>query len=447
MSLKSSKKPSRSRGRAKTKTGPLQSPKGVFDILPQDQPYWEFIKSTVKKLAGFYGFQRIDTPVIEDTSLFVRTTGETTDIVEKQMYTFKTKGDDSLTLRPENTPGVARAYIEHGMTNLQHPVKLYYFGPMFRHESPQRGRQRQFHQFGFETLGFNDPALDVQIIQLFYNILQALKIKNIIIQINSIGCPSCRPAYRAILIDYYRSHSAKLCADCRKRLKQNPLRLLDCKQEKCVQLKNQAPQILDHLCEECHNHFKNVLEFLDELELPYILNYHLVRGLDYYTKTVFEFFIEKKEKDEDQAIALGGGGRYDNLMETLGGKPTPAVGLAAGVERMIAQMRYNDVKVPSFVLPAKVFLAQLGTLGKKKSLKLFEQFRAAGIPVIESFGRDSVKSQIKIADRLKIRYTLILGQKEAFEGNIILRDMDSGAQETIRLDKIINVMKKRLQKK
>lgn len=442
MSKKSSRKT-----KTKAKMPPPQSLKGVYDILPQDQSHWEFIKSTVKKLAEFYGFQRVDTPIIEDTSLFIRTTGEATDIVEKQMYTFKTKGNDSLTLRPENTPGVARAYIEHGMANLQHPVKLYYFGPMFRHESPQRGRYRQFHQFGFETLGFNDPALDVQVIQLFYNILQALKIKNIIIQINSIGCPSCRPAYRAILTDYYRGHSAKLCSDCKKRLKQNPLRLLDCKQEKCVQLKNQAPQILDHLCEECHNHFKNVLEFLDELELPYILNYHLVRGLDYYTKTVFEFFTDKKEKDDELAIALGGGGRYDNLMEILGGKPTPAVGLAAGVERIISQMKYSDVKVPSPALIAKVFLAQLGTLGKKKSLKLFEQFRAAGIPIMESLGRDSVKSQIKIADRLKIRYTLILGQKEAFEGNIILRDMDSGAQETIRLDKIIDVIKKRLKKK
>ncbi len=308
----------------------------MHDILPDEQPYWEKIRRILKERALDYGFERIDTPLIEDMEIYERGTGLTTDIVEKELYSFKTKGGDQVALRPEGTPGVIRAYLENGMVNWPHPVKLYYFGPMFRYERPQAGRYRQHYQFGFEAIGGQEPVLDVQIIQLYLHVLKDLGIKNVQVQINSLGCPECRPSYRRALIDYYRSKKQKICPDCQRRLKINPLRLLDCKEEKCQPIKAGAPLTLDYLCKSCHDHFKTVLEFLDELEIPYFLNQQLVRGLDYYTKTVFEILPEPQKVEGDIELsgqgALGGGGRYDGLVKLLGGKPTPGVGMGAGGE-------------------------------------------------------------------------------------------------------------------
>mgnify|MGYP001028235071 CR=1 FL=1 len=417
----------------------FQAPKGTFDILPEDQKYWERIIEAVKELASAYGFLAIDTPMFEDTQLYTRGTGKFTDIVQKEMYTFRTKGGAHFALRPEFTPGIARAYIEHGMKSRPQPVKLYSIGPIFRHEKPQAGRFRQFNQFNLEIIGGAEAINDVLLIQLSSLILKKIGINNFTFQINSIGCPQCRPNYRKLLIDYYRKQRRKLCSQCRQRLKTNPFRLLDCKEEKCQQLASNAPQMIDHLCNECHNHFKEVLETLDELGISYILNPYLVRGLDYYTKTVFEIHTEK----ESYLGELGGGGRYDNLLELLGGGDIPAAGVAIGIERIISILKSEKIKIHQEISP-KVFLAHVGELGKRRSLKLFEELRKKGLKTTEAFSKSSIKSQLATADRLGINLVLILGQKEALENNIIIRDMKSGVQETVPIDRIIKEVRKRL---
>ena len=422
----------------------FRAPTGMHDLLPEDQIFFQKVYTIAGHIANFYGFKRIDTPIVETAELFSKGIGMATDIVEKQMYVFRSKGGDYLALRPEFTASIVRSYLEHGMFNLPQPLKFYSSGPLFRYEHPQAGRFRQFHQINFEVFGEASPVIDAQIIQIFYNILRELKFKNLIIEINSIGDSQCRPYYKKLLVSYLRSRESSLCSDCRRRLRYNPLRVLDCKEEKCQPIKARAPQIVDHLCEECKSHFKEVLEFLDEVELPYRLNPYLVRGLDYYTKTVFEIF-EDSEEDQRQD-SLVGGGRFDALVKLLGGKDTPACGAAAGVERMVSTMKERAKKEVVQPLPIKIFLTQLGELAKRRSLKLFEDFRKAKIPVAESFAKDSLKTQLRTADKLGVSYALILGQKEALEGTIIIRDMKSGKQETVKLEKVVKEMQKRLKK-
>lgn len=427
----------------------FQRPAGMHDILPQDQKYFQKVYAISENIANFYGFRKINTPILEDTNLYSKGIGLTTDIVQKQMYTLRTKGGDYLTLRPEFTPGIARAYIGHGMKNLPQPVKLYSIGPVFRYEKAQAGRYRQFHQFNLEVIGDESPVIDAQVIQIAYNILSELKLKDLIVEINNIGDSQCRPYYKKLLLSYFRGRVESLCVDCRRRLKENVLRILDCKEEKCQRIISQAPQTIDHLCNECHRHFKSVLEFLDEIELPYRLNPYLVRGLDYYTKTVFEIFLEAPKKTEDKEQftknALIGGGRWDGLIKLLGGEDTRAIGWAMGVERVVTIIKTRGMKPPK-PAEAPVFLAQLGTVAKRKSLKLLEDFRKAKIQVAESFGKDSLKAQLTIADRIGAKYTLILGQREALEETIIIRDMKTGGQETVKLNKIIREIKKRLKR-
>jgi len=421
-----------------------QSPKGMHDILPRDQRYFQKVFDVCHKIAQFYGFGRIETPILEQAELFSRGVGMGTDIVEKQMYVLKTKGGDVLALRPEYTAPVVRAFIEKGMESLSKPVKLWYFGPCFRHEKPQAGRYRQFWQFGFEILGEQKPVVDAQTVQIFLNILKELKLKNLFLQINSIGDSKCRTSYKKVLSRYLRSNQAGLCADCRRRLKQNPLRVLDCKIEKCQRVVAQGPQIIDYLCKECRNHFKEVLEFLDVLEIPYRLNPYLVRGLDYYTKTVFEIFLGRSSEEPSSGqIALVGGGRYDGLAKILGGKETPACGAAAGVERIVALMKENEFRLKAGKKP-QLFLAQLGPIAKRKALVLLEEFRKAGVPVAEAFSKDSLRIQLARANRLGVKYALVLGQKEVFEGKVILRDMEKGSQKSIKLEKVVEIMKKKL---
>ena len=421
----------------------FQTPTGMHDILPEDQYYYQKVYDTAREIAEFYNFSKIDTPILEDSELFVKGTGATTDIVQKQVYTLKTRGGDSLTLRPEGTPPIARAYLQHGMANWPQPVRLWYYGPFFRSEKPQAGRFRQFTQLGFEVIGEKSSIVDAQIIQMYSTILKELKLENTVVEINSIGDFQCRPYYKKTLASYLRNKDAALCPDCKRRAKENPLRVLDCKEEKCAGVKAQAPQMVDHLCEECKTHFKEVLEYLEEIGLAYRLNPYLVRGLDYYTKTVFEIFIDGKEGQSQSA--LGGGGRYDSLFKMIGGKDTPAMGGGLGVDRIVLAMKeagtvFNEEK------KVKVFLAQLGYLGKKKSLRLLEELRKANISVTESFDRDSLKSQLKIADKFGAKFTLILGQKEALEGTVLLRDMESGRQESLALDTAAQEIKKRFKK-
>ena len=428
---------------SKTRKKGYQSPQGMHDILPEEQKYFQKIYNIAENIANFYNFQLIETPILEEAGLFEKGTGLTTDIVQKQMYTFRTKGGDWLTLRPEGTPSLVRAYIEHGMFNLPQPIKLWYSGPFFRHERPQAGRFRQFHQIGFEIFGESSAVVDAQIIQIFYNILEELRFKDLTIEINSIGDSQCRPYYKKLLVSYLKSKSESLCHSCQRRIKESPLRILDCQEEKCQRVKNQAPQIIDHLCQECHNHFREVLEFLDELELPYFLNPYLVRGLDYYTKTVFEIF-EKSGEGEKQGAVIGGG-RYDALVKLLGGRDTPGVGGSAGIERIVNLIKVKAWK-PSAAAKKQIFLAQLGKLAKRKSLKLFEEFRKAKVPLAETFGRDSLKAQLRLADKIGAEYALIIGQKEALDGVVLIRNMKTGNQEVIKFEKIVKEMKKRLKK-
>lgn len=426
------------------KSRELQTVKGMHDVLPVDQPFWEKIQKALREIAEFYNFLPITTPIVESADLFNRTVGETSDVIEKEMFALKTKGDDLLVLRPEGTAGVARAYIQHGLSHLPHPLKLFYFGPFFRYEQPQAGRERQFHQVGFEIFSNeNDPIYDAQTILLCYRLLEELKIKNIGIHINTIGCRVCRPNYRKQLISYYKPKEKELCGDCKRRLALNPLRLLDCKRPSCQPLKENAPTILDSLCSLCKNHFKSVLEHLEDLKLPYVLNRFLVRGFDYYTKTVFEFFTDSDPGEEPFRVALGGGGRYDYLIESLGGKPTPAVGAALGVTPILEILRRRAI---TFTPKAKekIFLVHIGDLAKRKSLTLIEELRKENIPVMELLGKESLGAQLRAADNITAPLALIFGQKEAYEESIIVRDMKTGAQETVPLNKVAALIKKRM---
>jgi len=423
-----------------------QHPRGMHDILPEEWLYYDFIFKTAESVLRSYDFGYIETPVLEDINLFARAIGEGTDIVSKEMFTIDDRGSDKLAMRPEFTAGVMRAFIENGLNSRPQPVKLYSLGSLFRAERPQAGRFRQFRQINVETLGGDKPALDAQIIQIVWRILERIGLSDVIVQLNSIGCKECRPEYRQILIDYYRPHQNKMCPDCKKRFKTNPLRLLDCKEEKCQRLAANAPQMFDNLCDTCHNHFKELLEILDELDIPYELNSRIVRGLDYYNRTVFEVWPAGVSGDEIAQSSYGGGGRYDGLAEILGGQPTPAVGVALGVERLIMAMKEKKIEAPQNPGP-QVFLSQLGEKAKKQSFKIFEDLYLAGIDVIESVGRDSLKSQLKQAEKKEVLYTLILGQKEAVDDTIIVRDMESGVQEVITQDKMIDYLKKGLQDK
>jgi len=420
---------------SKPKKRGYQSVKGMHDILPKDQLYWDKIRTETKNLADYYHYGRIDTPLVEQADLFEKGVGEATDNVEKQMFVLK-GGKDKLVLRPEGTASVVRAYLQHGLTHQPQPVKLYYIGPMFRKERPQEGRFRQFHQAGFEIIGDgNDAIYDAQIILSCYRLLESLKIKKLDIQINTIGCKVCRPDYRRRLVDYYKKK--KVCDNCERRLKINPLRILDCKDDKCQEFKKDAPVILDCLCADCKSQFKGVLEYLEELGLPYSLNNYLVRGLDYYSQTVFEIFAEGSDG------ALASGGRYDYLAKILGGKDTSAVGVGIGLERVIAAMKKNEVKLIAKQKP-KVFFIHVGSLAKKKSLGLIEELKNAGVRIGEALGKGSLQAQLRQADKDEAAIALIFGQKEAFEKSIIIRDLATGSQESVLLDKFIKEVKKKL---
>ncbi len=426
------------RGRKKE----LATVTGMKDILPQDQAYWQKVRAVAQKAADDYGYGLLETPILEMTDLFVRGVGKQTDIVDKEMFAFTDQGGDNLCLRPEATAAAVRAYIQHGMLNQSQPVKFFYAGPMFRHEKPQSGRSRQFYQFGFEAIGEIHPALDAQLILLGWSCLNELGLESTV-QLNSIGCPECREKYKQELIKYYKSHSKQLCESCKKRLLKNPMRILDCKEEGCRALRDEAPQILDYLDEECKKHFMKVLEYLDEINLPYVVNPYVVRGLDYYTRTIFEYW---SNDDEVGKSALGGGGRYDGLVEILGGREaTPAVGLAMGMDRIIAKMREKNILVPE--MKYDIFVAQLGEPAKKKAMALYERLRSIeDLHPAQAFYKDNLKSQLEVANKLKVKFTLILGQKEIGDGTILLRDMDGGIQEVINFNDIEEEIRTRIKK-
>ena len=403
-----------------------KAPRGTSDILSEEQAYWRYIEAKAVDLSRLYGYQRLDTPVFEDAGLFARSIGDNTDIVTKEMYTFEDRSGNLLALRPEGTAPVCRAYLEHGMSNLPQPVKLYYLAAIFRYERPQAGRYRQHYQFGFEAIGESDPALDAEVIDTAWQFFGSLGIKQLSLYINSIGCKGCRPAHLDALKRHYAMRASKLCEDCKTRLGKNPLRLLDCKQVSCQDAAVSAPKGADYLCAECGAHFAAVQKYLHALNLPFQINNRLVRGLDYYTKTVFEI----QPPGEGAQSALGGGGRYDDLIEELGGNPTPAIGFASGMERVVLNLKRQEVSVPGLPKP-DVFIAYLGDEAKLEAVKLASDLRQNGIAVALATGVRSLKSQLRQADSLDNKQVVIIGEEEIKRGTVTLRNMVTKEQQVV----------------
>ncbi len=401
--------------------------KGVKDLLPEETPRWRLIEEAARRWAARYGFHEIRIPIFEVTTLFARSIGASTDIVEKEMYTFQDRDGTSLTLRPEGTAGTVRAYIEHNRAAIPVPQKYFYFGPMCRHERPQAGRLRQFHQFGVESLGMADPQADVEVIALLWRILTNLDLPGLTLEINNLGYTADRDTYRPHLVRYLKQHESGLCANCRHRIEANPLRVLDCKVSECRTITETAPRLNDSLSEAARSYFTRVLSGLDAVKIPYSLNHRLVRGLDYYNLTTFEITSINLGAQN----AVGAGGRYDGLVETLGGPPTPAVGFAIGLERM--SMLLPDDVVRKATNDVTIYVAGFGAHGVLAGLTALEELRLAGLQAVSDFRSVTLKAHLRQADRLGCRFTLIIGDDEAIKGSGILRDMETKVQHGVSL--------------
>lgn len=405
------------------------SPRGTADILPTEVGRWLEVEQAARDIAGRYGFEELRTPIFEHTELFTRGVGESTDIVQKEMYTFTDKGGRSITLRPEGTAPIVRAYLEHKLSAWPKPVKLFYIGPMFRYERPQAGRMRQFHQFGVEAFGSEDASLDVEVIEAAASFYRELGITDLRLLLNSIGCPHCRPRYVAILTAYLEPRRDRLCRTCQDRLERNPLRVLDCKVESCGTVLQNAPRLEHELCADCAGHFAKVRRLLDEVGIRYEIAPRLVRGLDYYTRTVFEFVSDAVGAQD----SLGGGGRYDGLVEAVGGEPTPGIGFAAGIERILLAMAVLRQETPSRWQPF-VFVATAGGQdAADRGFALLSEIRRRRVPAeMDHLGR-SLKAQMKQANRLGCMYALIVGDEELARGVATLRRLTDGRQEDLDL--------------
>jgi histidyl-tRNA synthetase len=421
---------------------------GFKDVLPDEQPYWRYVEKVASEVAELYGYRRIETPLVEETAVFLRTSGEGTDIVDKEMYSFNDRPDKdgnslNLSLRPEGTAGVVRAYLEHGMFKLPQPVKLYYMSaPMFRHDKPQAGRYREHHQFGCEALGKDDPAIDAEMIGLLYQVYTSLGLKYIRVRINSIGDQNCRPQYIEKLKDYYRPLLNDCCEDCQVRFYKNPLRLLDCKEAQDQPKIAAAPKITDELCEPCREHFEAVQRFLDYYQVPFSIDSLIVRGLDYYTRTVFEF-----TSDLDR-LALNGGGRYDGLAEILGGQHTPGIGFGAGVERIIQELKRQGITPPPEE-PVQAFVVYFDRTAEQKNtaVEITAELRRAGIKTEMSYGDRSGKAQMKSANSSGAAYAVLLKDEELANGLVTVKDlraegMDSESKQVqIKREGLIEYLK------
>jgi histidyl-tRNA synthetase len=398
---------------------------GFRDILPEEQPYWYFVEKTATEVAQLYGYRRIETPILEETGVFHRTVGEGTDIVEREMYSFDDRADKeghrtNITLRPEGTAGTVRAYLENGLFKLPQPVKLFYFGPFFRREKPQAGRYREHHQFGCEVIGDGDPAIDAELVSLLYQLYTTLGLKHIRVNLNSIGDSNCRPQYIEMLKEYYRPLLSDCCQDCQVRFYKNPLRLLDCKEPRDQAKIKAAPKIVEYLCEPCREHFAAVQQFLKLYNVPFTLDSLIVRGLDYYTRTVFEF------TSEIDKLALNGGGRYDGLAELLGGSPTPGIGFGAGVERIILELKKQDI-VPPLEEKPRAFVVYFGKTAELKevAVRLVAELRQAGIKTEMSYGDRSPKAQMKQANASGAAFALIIGESELANNSVSVKDLQA----------------------
>ncbi len=406
----------------------IQVPKGTQDILPGEVEKWHYVEEMMRKVAFQYGFQEIRTPLFEHTELFQRGIGTTTDVVEKEMYTFEDKGERSLTLRPEGTAGAARAFIEHSYVARPQPTKFYYIGPIFRYERPQAGRYRQHHQFGVEIFGSPQPIADAEVIILALDLFSRLGLADLTVKLNNIGCPTCRQSYRQALIDYLTPASADLCADCRNRLTRNPLRVLDCKQDTCQTIVANAPTITQHLCLGCLDHFGRVLDYLRAADVKYEVDPKIVRGLDYYTRTVFEIVYSGLGAQS----TVCGGGRYDNLIKTVGGSDTPGVGFGMGIERLLLTLEKNGCYLPSESGP-DLYIAAIGDEALEKAFAAMYDLRNAGVHVVTDLMGRSLKAQLKYADKIKARYVAVLGEAELAAGQVQLKQMDGGEDIVIAL--------------
>jgi histidyl-tRNA synthetase len=383
-------------------------------------------------VAQLYGYQQIDVPMFEVTELYTRGVGEGTDIVDKEMYSFQDKGGEHITLRPEFTAGVVRAYIEHGMQTLPKPIKRYAIGPIFRYERPQAGRYRQHTQFNVEAFGEQDPALDAEVMEVARHLVADLGFGGVSFQINSTGCPRCRPQYVSLLLEYYGRHVDEICEDCKRRMDRNPLRVLDCKTAGCQPIVAEAPHIVDYLCDECASHFGMLQRYLETLERPFAINHRLVRGLDYYTKTVFEVWAQ----DIGAQGAVFGGGRYDGLIELLGGSPTPGIGFGSGIERIILAMKAQGVPVPQVPGP-QVLIASLGTEAKPVGVRLLADLRERGVAGVIAFGDRSLRSQLREAGKQEVRYVVIIGEEELRQSVVSVRDMMGGEQTSVPVADVV----------
>lgn len=406
-----------------------KKPRGTEDVLPRDSYRWQFLENLFREEARAFGYKELRTPVFEHTNLFERGVGDTTDVVQKEMYTFLTKGGDSITLRPEGTAGAARAFLEHGLHNDPLPIKAYYLTSCYRYEKPQAGRLREFHQFGMECYGTSNPAADAELITAAANIFDRMGLKNIRLEINSIGCPKCRAEYHKALTAYFSQYKDELCEDCQERLGRNPMRLLDCKVAHDHEIAKNAPTVLDYLCDECREHFDSVKAYLDANGVAYTVNPTIVRGLDYYAKTVFEFICD----DIGAQSTICGGGRYDGLIEELGGNPMPALGFAAGIERLLLTLDAQGIEIPA-PSPCDIYIANMGDTAHKKAGELCNLLRKAGLYAEYDVVGRGLKAQMKYANKIGAQFSLVLGDDEIAGGTARLKNMANGEQSEISLD-------------
>jgi histidyl-tRNA synthetase len=425
---------------SKAKTGNISSPRGMRDLMNEEYYSFQGFFEKAQEVAVYYGFKSLETPILEHEEIFTASIGEGTDIIDKEMYTLKTKGGDHLALRPEHTAPLVRAYIEHGMQNMPQPVMFYQYGPVFRHDKPQRGRYRQFWQFDLDSLGNEKSIMDALVIKTGMTILEESGAENLSIEINSLGDKECRNGYLRELTSYYRKHISDLAGIDRERLKINPLRILDSKEEKTKEINEGAPDCVSFLCPSCKKHFKEVLEYLEEMNIQYNINKNLVRGLSYYTRTVFEVYTAGDEEG-GMPVQIASGGRYDYLARQIGGKKdVPAVGFSMGVDRIVESKWYKKLS-PRILKKPKIYFIQLGSEAKLKSLNIIEILRKAHIPIAQSLSKDSLGSQLAIAEKLAIPYAIIFGVKEAIDNAVIVRDMGNRSQDTVKLPKLLEYLK------
>lgn len=415
----------------------INIPKGTKDMLPAEAYKWHYVENIARKTAGNFGFKEIRTPIFEHTELFLRGVGETTDIVNKEMYTFIDKGNRSITLRPEGTAGVARSFIENGLSQNGLPLKVYYIAPVFRYEKPQNGRLREHHQFGVEMFGSETPKADAEVISLAYSFLKNVGLSALSLNINSIGCKTCRAEYNKALKEYIGANLDGMCETCKSRFEKNPLRILDCKEEKCKRITAGAPRIIDYLCDDCKAHFEGVQEELTALDIPFNVNPGIVRGLDYYTRTVFEFI----SNDIGAQGTVCGGGRYNHLVEEVGGHPTPAAGFGLGLERLLLVLE-NTGKLNAVEPKTDVYIAPLGENASKKALSITNGLRTAGLSAETDLMNRSLKAQMKYADKIGAKYVVVVGDDELTAGEVTVKNMADGSGEKVRIDKIAEYVAK-----